>query len=64
MLPRVQPYFSVKSATHETVLQCMVAMGLGFECASKVRSVYHISVLHFKGYEFFCFILGRDSFAT
>lgn len=35
-LPRVRPYYAVKCNSSRAILEILLGMGLGFDCASKV----------------------------
>ncbi|KAI8880248.1 hypothetical protein K501DRAFT_191752 [Backusella circina FSU 941] len=35
LLPRIEPFFAIKSNPDPTILQLLVSLGIGFDCASK-----------------------------
>lgn len=37
LMPRVRPFYAVKCNPSRIVLETLAALGLGFDCASKVR---------------------------
>lgn len=39
-LPRVRPFYAVKCNPSPIVLEILASLGIGFDCASKVRSKY------------------------
>ena len=43
-MPRVKPYYAVKCNSTSIVLEVLAGLGLGFDCASKVRIKFIISI--------------------
>nr|XP_039257541.1 ornithine decarboxylase-like [Styela clava] len=37
IFPRIHPFYAIKCNPSEPVLRCMIAMGMGFDCASKAE---------------------------
>lgn len=38
-MPRVKPYYAVKCNGVPIILEVLAALGIGFDCASKVRPI-------------------------
>jgi len=59
-LPRIQPFYAVKCNEDKVLLRTMTAMGMGFDCASKVGVISTAAVIGFRCHG--CSIAGEFSF--